>query len=221
MIAALYVQTGGCYFGLPDVDPWDEARDARLYAGPWSVVAHPPCTRWCQLAHVVEARYGHKVGDDGGTFAAALAAVRKWGGVLEHPAESLAWRAFKLARPRRGWSAPDAFGGRVCDVSQVAYGHRARKRTWLYAVTDVEPPALDWRSPPPAATVSFMTNHGGGVAIGDLEPLVSAMVGRMRKEAPQYAGDALPRLSKREASASPPAFRDALLSIARGARGAP
>ena len=34
MIAALFVETGGCYFGLPDVDPWDEARDARLYAGP-------------------------------------------------------------------------------------------------------------------------------------------------------------------------------------------
>lgn len=26
MIAALYVQTGGAYYGLPDVDPWDEAR---------------------------------------------------------------------------------------------------------------------------------------------------------------------------------------------------
>lgn len=29
MIAALYVATGGIYFGLPDVDPWDVARDAR------------------------------------------------------------------------------------------------------------------------------------------------------------------------------------------------
>ena len=30
-VAALYVATGGCYYGLPDVDPWDEERDARLY----------------------------------------------------------------------------------------------------------------------------------------------------------------------------------------------
>jgi hypothetical protein len=42
LIAALYVETGGVYYGLPDVDPWDEARDARLYDGPWPVVAHPP-----------------------------------------------------------------------------------------------------------------------------------------------------------------------------------
>ena len=46
MIAALYVETNGVYYGLPDVDPWDEQRDARLYAGPWPVVAHPPCAKW-------------------------------------------------------------------------------------------------------------------------------------------------------------------------------
>lgn len=28
MVAALYVETGGCYFGIPNVDPWDEPRDA-------------------------------------------------------------------------------------------------------------------------------------------------------------------------------------------------
>lgn len=45
-VAALFVARGGCYFGLPDVDPWDEQRDARLYVGPYPVVAHPPCERW-------------------------------------------------------------------------------------------------------------------------------------------------------------------------------
>ena len=78
MIAALFVETGGVYFGLPGVAPWDVTRDARLYAGPWPVVAHPPCARLCRLAGLVEARWGHKRGEDGGCFAAALEAVRTW-----------------------------------------------------------------------------------------------------------------------------------------------
>jgi hypothetical protein len=79
MIAALFVEKNGPYAGLEGVDVWDESRDARLYAGPFPVVAHPPCQRWGQLANLVEARYGYPVGDDGGCFAAALASVRKWG----------------------------------------------------------------------------------------------------------------------------------------------
>lgn len=84
MIAALFVDPRGCYSKIPDIDLWDEKRDARLYVGHWPVVAHPPCSRWCRLAGLVEARWGHKKGDDGGCFASALASVRKWGGVLEH-----------------------------------------------------------------------------------------------------------------------------------------
>lgn len=32
-IAALYVEADGCYVGLPGVDPWDKARDARRERG--------------------------------------------------------------------------------------------------------------------------------------------------------------------------------------------
>jgi len=45
-VAALYVAPGGPHFGLSHVDPWPKSRDARKYAGPWPVVAHPPCERW-------------------------------------------------------------------------------------------------------------------------------------------------------------------------------
>lgn len=101
-VAALFVEAWGAYYNIPDVDPWDISRDARLYEGPYPVVAHPPCTRWCQLAGLVEKRWGYKKGEDDGCFASALASVRKFGGVLEHPAFSHAWKAFGIGRPKTG-----------------------------------------------------------------------------------------------------------------------
>lgn len=192
MIAALFVETNGVYFGLDNVDPWDEQRDARLYAGPHRVVAHPPCSRWCQLAYINQKRYGHKVGDDGGCFGAAWHAVRTHGGVLERPAYSYAWPAFGLRRPLRGrWLQCD-HGGWVTEISQSAYGHRARKRTWLYYVGSHEPPPMIWSEPEPTAQVSFCKNHGNSP---------------------------LPRLSKKEAKATPIPFRNALLWLADCTRG--
>ena len=104
-VAALFVEKNGAYFGVPGVDPWDESRDARGYSGPYPVVAHPPCSAWGRMAPVNKARYGHEIGDDDGCFVSALDSVEKWGGVLEHPEDSLAWRVFKIAIPHKsgGW----------------------------------------------------------------------------------------------------------------------
>ena len=107
MIAALYVARGGCYFGLYGVDLWPEDRDARLYDGPHAVVGHPPCQRWGRYwfggpTWVAKGNPRKVKGDDGGCFAAALAAVRRFGGVLEHPEASSAWATFGLAAPRSG-----------------------------------------------------------------------------------------------------------------------
>jgi hypothetical protein len=78
MIAALYVETDGCYFNLPDVDPWDEARDARKYAGPFPVVAHPPCQRWGRFWHGSTRKpHRYQLGADDGCFVAAIGAVRR------------------------------------------------------------------------------------------------------------------------------------------------
>ena len=195
MIAALFVDEKGCYAGLPDVDIWGASRDARLYTGPWPVVAHPPCQLWTNLAHVNFKRYGgehNRPGNDGGCFAAALAAVRKWSGVLEHPAGSNAWTAFDLQKPPPFGAWEQEIRGRdvawVCEVWQSAYGHKARKRTWLYYVGDGPPQDLDWARP--AGT------HQCG-----------------------WFDRIKPTLSKREASATPPAFRDALLSLVATAAG--
>jgi hypothetical protein len=194
MIAALYVETNGVYYGLPDVDPWDEARDARLYAGPWPVVAHPPCARWSVLAPLVESIHGYRVGDDGGCFASAYLAVRTFGGVLEHPAGSLAWDHFRLPRPvPGGWSSAFGDPGYATEVAQGAYGLPARKRTWLYAV-GVELPALDWREPLASVSVSAFGSTRG-------------------KPKPERYND----LGKGHRAHTPLAFRDALLDMARSA----
>jgi hypothetical protein len=191
VIAALFVEKGGVYWGLVGVDAWDRDRDARLYAGPWPVVAHPPCSAWCQLAPVNQARYGHPVGDDGGCFASALDSVWRYGGVLEHPKASYAWPAFGLTTPtRQGWTRDLFYDGWVCEVSQRAYGHLARKSTWLYYCGASPPPLLDWSRPKPEATVSWMRNHGGGD---------------------------LPRIGKAAAARTPIPFRDLLISIADSA----
>lgn len=139
-VAALFVEKGGVYYDLPDVDPWDEERDARQYAGPYPVVAHPPCARWS----IMGLCRGYYDGDDGGCFAAALNAVREFGGVLEHPAHTLAWKRFSLPRPSTyGWTGSFGDDGLACEVDQRHYGHEARKPTWLYYVGS-PPPALRW-----------------------------------------------------------------------------
>jgi hypothetical protein len=190
VIAALYVDPDGAYANLPDVDVWDEARDARRYAGPWPVVAHPPCNKWSPLAFINQRRLpGYRVGDDGGCFAAALEAVTEWGGVLEHPANSRAWSRYNLPQPTRpGWCRSLFGQGWATEVDQGVYGHRARKRTWLYYV-GAEPPELDWHEAESDVIVSGFLHHAGT--------------------------DESRRVRPREASATPPRFRDALLAMAQ------
>jgi hypothetical protein len=201
MIAALFVETDGCYFGLPDVDPWDQARDARRYAGPHPVVAHPPCERWGRYWNGgPSARVPRLKGDDAGCFASALASVRKWGGVLEHPEASAAWAAHDLIEPPRfgGWVVADWHGGWTCCVEQGAYGHRARKATWLYA-NGVDLPSLKW-----------------GRAAGDFVRLDEGFHSIEERRRAIKTG-ACQRLSKRQRAATPHEFRDMLLGIARSA----
>ena len=197
MIAALFVYADGPYSRLSDVDAWDIKRDARNYNGPHAVVAHPPCSRWCRLAGLVEARWGHKRGEDEGCFASALANVRRVGGVLEHPAYSDAFKAFDLPTPSRsgGWQR-GACGGWACHVEQGRYGHAAKKATWLYAF-GCELPSLRWGSDPDVASrapVSWCGNKTSG------------------------GGENRPRVGKRAASETPSEFRGVLLAMARSVR---
>jgi hypothetical protein len=192
-VAALFVEAAGVYSETPGVDVWDVLRDARLYAGPYAVVAHPPCHLWGSFAAVNYARWGgehNRPGNDGGCFASALASVRAWGGVLEHPAFTKAWKVHGLPAPTRlGWASAGFADGWVCEVWQSAYGHRARKRTWLY-YRGPTPPEMRWERPVGSHQCGFHDQRG--------------------KERNK------PTLSKRESNATPPDFRNALLALARG-----
>jgi hypothetical protein len=190
MLAALYVETNGCYFGVPGIDPWDINRDARGYDGPYPAVAHPPCERWGRYANGGPASKTVKTPkDDQGCFAAALGAIDEFGGVLEHPAYSLAWTEFGIPRPplHGGWIAAGS-GAWTCHVEQGHYGHRARKATWLYTVGP-KPPELKW-------------GHSGQ----RLPPN-----GRVRTGIIQ-------NMSRNQRLRTPPQFRDLLISIARNAQ---
>lgn len=200
-IAALFVEPGGPYYGLPHVDPWPLERDARKYRGPHPIVAHPPCARWGRYwSGGPSAVRKRKLGDDNGCFAAALRAVRRFGGVLEHPEASHAFKKFGLPIPawRGGWSDPDEFGGRSCCVAQGHYGHRARKMTWLYAVGVHFPRRLKWGPSP------------SGIRI---DPGFHSAKERRRA----VRTGVCQRLSKRQRIITPAKFRNLLLAIARSA----
>lgn len=200
-IAALFVAANGCYYNLPDVEPWGiPDRDARLYDDPYPVVAHPPCERWGRYwSGGPSSPKRYKLGDDGGCFASALASVRRCGGVLEHPQGSQAWRAFGLlAPPKSGGWVPAGDGlGYTCCVSQGWYGHLAQKPTWLYAVRCELPPLIWGRAP----------DHWRN------DPTRSE---RWKARAEKEGVTIL--LSRKQRAATPLPFRDLLLEIARTVR---
>jgi hypothetical protein len=203
IIAALFVRTNGCYYGIQNVEPWDERHDARLYRGTASVIAHPPCQRWGKMwfgqpLAISKGAPKHKLGDDGGCFESALKNVRRCGGVIEHPKGSHAWKHFNLPIPdaNGGWTEPDKWGGRSCCVEQGRYGHYARKPTWLYAV-NIDFIELDW-----------------GVSEPRLDPKV---VERMGLKRAKRLGEVGARGGGKDSAArigTPIPFRDLLIKMA-------
>jgi hypothetical protein len=181
MIAALYVETGGVYFNRPDVDPWDVHRDAKRYGGPWPVVAHPPCGPWGRLRFMCRLQ-------DASCAPRAAEQVRRWGGVLEHPAESRLFHACHMPFPG---DLPDAWGGHTVLVHQVAWGHNCEKPTWLYVVgVSRDAVARGLRT--------------GGVAT--------------HRVTSGPGGPQLPSATKKKRAATPPAFAEWLIALASSAK---
>lgn len=205
-VSALFVEAKGAYSGIPGIDVWDIDRDARSYDGPAPVVAHPPCQRWGNFYAgsplAIKQGKRKKLGDDDGCFAAALESVRRWGGVLEHPANSRAWRHFGLNEPPRtgGWVNADFLGGWTCRVEQGFYGHFARKPIWLLAY-HCELPSLRW-----------------GFGERRLDPAIVERWGIKRAIRLGEIGCVGGGGNDAERISTPVPFRDLLLSIARTAK---
>ena len=198
-VAALYVLRDGPYFGIEGIEPWDEGRDARLYVGPYKVIAHPPCARWGRYwSGGPSAKEKKLLGNDGGCFAHALWAVRTFGGVLEHPEASHAWRYYGLTKPPKsgGWIKADEYGGLTCCVEQGHYGHLARKATWLYAVNCFNL-RFKWGPAP-----KVLRLDEGFHSKEERARAIKTGVGK--------------RLSKRQREETPLAFRDILIRLVRG-----
>lgn len=122
MIAVLFARKDSIYKTLPACDVYDADRDARTFRGGRPVVAHPPCRSWGRLHRFANPAPGER---DNARW--AVQQVRRWGGVLEHPAGSMLWADQGMAMPGRA----DRWGFTL-PVSQWWWGHKAEKPTWLY-----------------------------------------------------------------------------------------
>ena len=125
MVTVLFARADSVYKGIPGVDVWDEARDARRWPGGGPAVAHPPCRAWGRLRAFANPAPHEK---DLARF--AVAQVREWGGVLEHPAGSTLWSDQSLPRPGQR----DGHGGWTFAAPQKWWGHKAEKASWFYIV---------------------------------------------------------------------------------------
>lgn len=195
-IAALYIDPRGPYPKLCDwtrpaspsnarVACWDATRDARLYAGPWPVVAHPPCGPWSGLRHLYR-------GSEHDCAPRALAQVSAFGGVLEHPAGSKFWDDAGLPRPGELWNA---YNGYTIEVDQVEWGHVARKPTWLYLVgvprDALEPPPFPGRQPTHWCSGNRKNKNGGSVPPG-----IKICSAQQRRRTPPLFAEYLVRLAR-------------------------
>lgn len=145
-VAVLFAKVNSPYLAFELADVYDEKRNALTFPGGLPVVAHPPCRAWGKLRHLSRHQSSERL-----LAHFAVSAVRRNGGVLEHPAHSTLWPAAGLPRP----GVRDSFGGITIPIMQSWFGHRAPKATWLYMVGgEIPVPAFDLGYP--TGRIEFM-----------------------------------------------------------------
>lgn len=181
MVAVLFARADSIYKQDASLDVYDIERDARTWPGGCPVVAHPPCRAWGSLRFHAKPRDGEKE-----LAFLAVDSVRKFGGVVEHPARSTLWMVAGL--PDVGEF--DCFGGWTLVIDQNWWGHRAQKRTRLYIV------GCDPQDLPQIPIV-----------LGEATHTVGLWSGRDRKTC-------RPSIAKHEYEATPPEFAKWLVNLA-------
>lgn len=202
MIAALYIDPRGPYRDMDGVAAYDgvnvwidghahtnETRthgDARNYGGPWPNIAHPPYGPYCKIRRQYQ-------GSEHECAPWAVAQVRRFGGVLEQPAESALWRVCSL--PPIGGLLEDHFGGYSVAMEQVEWGHVARKRTWLYLV-DVPREALEKPPYPGRAPTHWCSGSRTCATGGSVPPGLKVCSAQQRRRTPHLFAEYLVRLAR-------------------------
>lgn len=193
-VAVLFCREDSIYKTMPGVDAWDMERDARKWPGGVPAVAHPPCRAWGRLRGLANPRDDEK---DLGIW--AVGQVRKYGGVLEHPAFSKLWEACDMPKPGQ----MDEFGGWTLDIYQSDWGHKAQKRTWLYIVG--ASPIMLPEIPIALGEATHIVASSGRRKDGSR--LRSGEIGRR-------GGRRRPELSKADRERTPPRFAQWLVQLA-------
>ena len=121
-ISVLFVREDSIYKSM-NLDCWDIKRDARNWNEGCPLIAHPPCRAWGRLSHFAKPRPDEKE-----LAIYSINLIRKYGGVLEHPAASKLWKEMNLPKGNE----IDKFGGFSLCINQSWFGHKAEKRTLLY-----------------------------------------------------------------------------------------
>ena len=122
-IPVLFVNEKTVYSQL-DCDCWDEKRNAVKISSRLAGVYHPPCRTWGRLRSFANFHPGEHW-----LAVWAIIRIRKYGGVLEHPAGSTLWKLMCLPLPGSGY---DSFGGFSVKINQHDFGFECEKNTWLY-----------------------------------------------------------------------------------------
>ena len=141
-VAILCAAKKSDYRDIPGCEVYDEARDARTFAGGMPVVAHPPCRYWIGGLFGRQARKfatEEQIANerDLGIFCGRR--VMECGGILEQPAKSRLWEAIELPRP----GSKITYGSFSINIFQSWFGFPRPKATWLF-FSKIDPEKIEF-----------------------------------------------------------------------------